>query len=200
MKIAEKSLFALLLRSPWWISLALAAVFVLLSLSLLPGTFRLIGVVAGLPFLAIAGMALHRQWGRPGAAQVARISEAVGAMSWPAFAAMLEASFKRDGCTVQRSKGDAFDFELERPGKDTAGRKVLVSARRWKAARTGIEPLRALQAARAASGATGAIYISIHEVSDNALPFAQAEQITIWRAAEVAHALHRLPLPANPGR
>jgi restriction system protein len=195
--MAENSLFAILLRARWWISIAIAAGLVLLSFVLLPDTFRLIGVVAGLPFIVIGAIALRRQWGRPGAAQVARIAEAAGAMAWPAFAALLESSFRRDGCTIARSSADAFDFELERPGTEHAGRKVLVSARRWKAARTGIEPLRALQAVRESRGAAGAIYVCINEVSEGARRYADDKGITIWQAGEVAHALHGLPLPAR---
>ena len=166
----------------------------LLSFVLLPDTFRLMGIVAGLPFAVIGAIALRKQWGRPGAAQVARITEAAGAMAWPAFAALLESSFRRDGCTIARSNTDAFDFELERPGTEHAGRKVLVSARRWKAARTGIEPLRALQAVREARGASGVIYVCINEVSEGARRFADEKGITIWQAGEVAHALHGLPM------
>ena len=194
MKMAENSLFAILLRARWWISFAIAAALVLLSFVLLPDTFRLMGIVAGLPFAVIGAIALRKQWGRPGAAQVARITEAAGAMAWPAFAALLESSFQRDGCTIARSNVDTFDFELERPGTEHVGRKVLVSARRWKAARTGIEPLRALQAVREARGASGAIYVCINEVSEGARRFADEKGITIWQAGEVAHALYGLPL------
>ena len=48
MKMAENSLFAILLRARWWISFAIAAALVLLSFVLLPDTFRLMGIVAGL--------------------------------------------------------------------------------------------------------------------------------------------------------
>ena len=79
-------------------------------------------------------------------------------------------------------------------GTGPAGRTVLVSARRWKAARTGIEPLRALQAVRESRGASGAIYVCINEVSEGARRFADDKGITIWQAGEVAHALHGLPM------
>lgn len=36
LKMAEKSLFAILLRSPWWVSFSLVAVFALASKALLP--------------------------------------------------------------------------------------------------------------------------------------------------------------------
>jgi restriction system protein len=190
LKLSDRTLFAVLLRSPWWISFAIAAALVLLAMALLPEGYRLIGTVSGLPFIVIGAMAAYRQRGLPGAAQVARTVEAVSEMPWPGFAALLEAAFRRDGYTVSRATSEAFDFELERNG-----RRMLVSARRWKAARTGIEPLRALQAARQTSGAADALYVCIREISDNARPFAVTHGIAIWQGEEVARAVHGLPMP-----
>ena len=36
LRMAENSLFAILLRKPWWLSLAIAGVMALLALALLP--------------------------------------------------------------------------------------------------------------------------------------------------------------------
>ena len=71
---------------------------------------------------------------------------------------------------------------------------MLVSARRWKSAQTGLEPLRALQAAREASEAPDAMFIGLGPISDSARPFAAEHRIAIWQAAELAHALRGLPL------
>jgi restriction system protein len=148
-KMAEKSLFAILLRSPWWISLALAATVGVVAAALLPAEFRVIGALSGLPFAVTAAVkaafAARRQWGRPSSAQVDRTRQAIAAMSWPVFAQALEGGFQRDGYTVRLGTRPALDFELER-----GGRTMVVSARRWKSARTVLEPLRALQAAREA--------------------------------------------------
>ncbi|MDO8340524.1 MAG: restriction endonuclease, partial [Candidatus Woesebacteria bacterium] len=110
-------------------------------------------------------------------------------MAWPAFAALLEQAFRRDGFTVQRGQTAAVDFELERQG-----RRMLVCARRWKSARTGLEALRALQAARAAAEAPDALYIGLGEISANAQPFAAEHRISIWQDAELAQALRGLTL------
>lgn len=187
--MAKNSLFATLLRSPWWISAVIALVLGLLGFALLPDRFRVAGAFAGLPFAVIAAIAAGRQWHLPSAARVAETQQALATMAWPAFAALLEQAFRRDGYTVQRGKTAAVDFELERQG-----RRMLVCARRWKSARTGLEALRALQAVREATDAPDALFVGLGEVSGNAQPFAAEHRIAIWQAAELAQALRGLPL------
>jgi restriction system protein len=184
LKMAEKSLFAVLLRSPWWVSLAIGATVGLVAAAALPRDFRVAGALSGFPFFVIGAMAARRQWGQPSAAQVARTQQEVSAMLWPAFASALEAAFQRDGHQVQRGTVPGVDFVLERQGVTT-----LVSARRWKAARTGLEPLRELQAAREALDAQKALCIALGEFTDNTRPFVQQHGITVWQAAELAQHL-----------
>lgn len=195
LKMASNSLFAILLRSPWWISVAIAVVVGLIAAALLPERFRVIGALSGLPFGVIGAIAARRQWTLPNAAQVAQTQQAVAALAWPAFAALLEQAFRRDGYTVERGQTAAFDFELSRQG-----RRMLVSARRWKSARTGQEALRALQTARDAAEAPDALYIGLGELSENARPFAARHGIAIWQGPELAQALRGLPLDNAPGR
>lgn len=189
LKMAKNSLFSILLRSRWWISLLIGLVLGLVSVALLPDEVRVVGALSGLPFFVIAAMAAIRQWRQPSPARVAQTHETVAAMTWPAFADLLEQVFQREGHTVQRGKTEDFDFELERQG-----RRTLVSARRWKSARTGVENLRALQAARDARAADEALYIALAPLSDQAQPYATAQQIQVWQAEELALALRDLPL------
>jgi restriction system protein len=183
-KMAKNSLFAILLRSPWWISVVIALSLGLLGVAVLPDRFRVVGALSGLPFAVIGVLAARRQWRLPSAARVAQTQEALARMTWPAFATTLEQAFRRDGYTVQRGAGAPADFELER-----AGRRMLVCARRWKSARIGLQDLRALQTACSAEDVSDALYIGLGELSDNAQPFAAEHGITIWGAAELAHAL-----------
>ena len=44
----------------------------------------------GLPFAAIAVMALRRQWHLPNAARIEQTQQALATMAWPAFADLLE--------------------------------------------------------------------------------------------------------------
>ena len=77
---------------------------------------------------------------------------------------------------------------------------MLVCARRWKSARTGLESLRALQAARDAGDAPDALYIGLGALTDTARSFAAEHRIAIWQAAELAQALRGLPLKPAAGR
>jgi restriction system protein len=185
--MAKNSLFAVLLRSPWWMSIAIASALALLAGALLPPAYRLVGALSALPFVVIGALAARRQWRLPSDAQVSRTVQSVRAMAWPEFAGRLEAAFQRDGYSVKRSAVAPVDFELER-----AGRRMLVCARRWKSARTGIEVLRALQAARDAAGAPDALCICLGDLTDNAQPFAAEHRIAVWQSAELAQALRGL--------
>lgn len=189
--MAEKSLFSVLLRSPWWISAAIAAVLALVAAALLPAEFRVVGAVSALPFAVISAMAARRQWRLPNATQVSQTLQSVGRMAWPEFAQTLEEAFRRQGYTVERGSGPAVDFELQRQG-----RRTLVCAKRWKSARVGLEPLRALQAARKAADASDALFIGLGELTDNARPYAAKHRITVWQPADLAQALHA----PKPGR
>ena len=188
-QMAKNSLFAVLLRSPWWISAGIALLLALLSFALLPEAYRVVGALSGAPFVVVAALAARRQWHLPSDARVAETQQALSQMAWPTFAALLEQAFRRDGYSVAPGQAAGVDFELERQG-----RRMVVSARRWKSARTGLEVLRTLQAARDKQEAPDALYIGLGPISDNAQPFATEHRIAVWQAAELAHALRGLPL------
>ncbi len=183
-KMAENSLFAVLLRSSWWISAAIAAGVVGGAVLLLPEAYRVYGGAMGLPFLGIAGMALWKQLQRPSTGRVDRTLDAVRTMTWPAFATVVEDGYRNHGYEVRRVQHAAADFEVT---KDM--RTSLVSGKRWKVARTGIEPLRDLIAAKDARDAHGCIYIAIGEVSDNARQFAAEKRIQLVEGPELAQLL-----------
>jgi restriction system protein len=183
-KMAENSLFAVLLRSSWWISAAIAAGVVGVAVMVLPESYRIYGGAMGLPFLGIAGMALWKQLQRPSTGRVDRTLDAVRTMTWPDFAAVVEDGYRSHGYEVRRVQHAAADFEVT---KDM--RTSLVSGKRWKVARTGIEPLRELIAAKDARDAHGCIYIAIGEVSDNARQFAAQKRIQLVEGPELAQLL-----------
>jgi restriction system protein len=189
LRMAENSLFAILLRQRWWVSAAIALAIGGVSAALLPPDWRVAGALSGFPFAVIAAMAAWRGRHTPSADRVAQVDAALHAMPWPAFAALLEQAFQRDGHEVRRSNGVGADFELLRKGQT-----LLVSARRWKSARTGLETLRELQAAREKADA-GALCIGLGEVSEPAAAYAAQHRIAVWRAAELAEALRGFPLP-----
>lgn len=193
LKMPRNSLFAILLRSRWWVSAAVGAVLALVAAALLPDGYRLVGALSTAPFFIIAALAARRQAGLPSAAEVEQWRQDLAGMAWPAFADLLEQAFRRDGHEVRRADGQAgWDFELQR-----GGRTMLVAARRWKSARAGLEPLRALQSARVSAGADDALVISLAELTDAARAFAVAEGIAVWQADELARAFRGMHTPVS---
>lgn len=187
LKMAKNSLFAILLRSPWWISFAISAALGLLAAALLPDQYRIVGALsASVPFAVVGAIALRRQWALPSAAELARTQQAVANMAWPEFSSLLEAALHREGWSTEPGAKPPVDFVMTR-----RGRTMLVSAKRWKSARTGLESLRALQAAREAADVEDALYISLGELTDNARPFATEHRIEIWQAGELAQVLRQ---------
>jgi restriction system protein len=184
LKMAENSLFAILLRSPWWISMAIAVLLSLAATAMLPARFSSFGSAAGFPFLTIGIIAAWRQLQAPSATRVARIVETVGAMPWRDFADALEQAYRRDGHEVRRLAGPAADFEIVK-----AGRTVLVSAKRWKVAGTGVEPLRELHAAMEKTRAQASVYVAIGQLTDNARRFAAEKNIRVMQGADLAELL-----------
>lgn len=185
-RMAENSLFAVLLRSPWWISIGIAALITGLAKVIMPAIPLGYAVFAGLPFLAIGTLAAWRQLRAPSANRVAKTLEAVRGMSWPDFSSALEDAFSKDGYTVSRLDAAAADFEMTK-----AGRTALVACKRWKVARTGVEPLRDLAAAKDAREANDCIYVAIGEITDGARKFALKNRIRLIDGTELAKLLPR---------
>ncbi len=105
-------------------------------------------------------------------------------MSWDEFSAALEDAFRRDGYAVSRLNIAGADLELTR-----SGRVSLVGCKRWKVARTGVEPLRELDAAKQAREAHECIYVAADEITDNARAFAAEKNIRLLHDAELANLL-----------
>jgi restriction system protein len=190
LEMHQNSLFAILLRSPWWISIAIAAGLAAASTFVVPLEYA---VFVGLPFFVIGVVAAWRQLRAPSAARVVAALEATRAMSWPEFAGAMEEAFRRQGYRVDRLDGAKGDFALAR-----GGRTALVSCKRWKVARTGVEPLRELDAARRAREASEGIYVAAGEITDQALEFAGRNGIRVVRGADLAALLPRRPAPRSP--
>jgi restriction system protein len=174
LEMAENSLFAILMRGPWWVSAAIAAALIALSFWALPPAYAAFGAAGAAPFVVIAAIAGWRQLKAPSARRVAQTADAARAMSWPAFSGAVEDAFRREGYEVSRVGGPAADFNLKK-----GYRISLVSCKRWKAARTGVEPLRELHAAKEACDAHECIYVATGEITDNARKFAADKSIRL---------------------
>ena len=178
-KMSEKSLFAVLLRSPWWISFVLVAVIALAAGALLPKEYAGVGMLGGFPFFVIGCMAMWRQRNLPSAAEIEKGMGMLSSMGWRDFSALLETAFTRQGYTVKHLNGAA-DMQLEKKGVLT-----VVSAKRWKAAALGVESLRELVAARDALEARNGVCITLGQVSAKANEYAEQNRITLISDADL---------------
>lgn len=184
LKMKENSLFAVLLRSPWWISFLVAAVIGLVATAAMPAQYRPFAIFAGGPFFIIGCMAAWRQWRAPSAAGTTLILSEAAQMSSSAFMAAVAAGFRRQGYEVLDYAGQGADFEA-----DKSGRIALIACKRWKAARHGVEPLRELHAAAQRRGARDCVYVALGELSDNARRFAVESKIDVVQGVRLAQLL-----------
>jgi restriction system protein len=180
LKMAQNSLFSILLRSPWWISFAIGLAFVLLSKVVLPDNLWVYGAFGSLAFFVIGGMAFVKQWHLPSQKTVEATAAKVGEMSWKTFSDSLESAFIKDGYEVKKIDGPA-DFLIIK-----AGRIGIVSAKRWKAAQHSEESLQALYAARDNYDARDCTLVALGQLSEKASAFAKARNVQIMQGAGLA--------------
>lgn len=176
--MTKESLFSILVRSPWWLSLIIAAAMFALVRLFLPD---IAAFFAALPFVAVAGYAGWRQLHTPGAANVADMLGKLRAMPWENFSAVIEEAFRRDGYSVTEIANGAGDLELRKDGRLT-----VVSCKRWKVAQTGAGPLRELLDAKQARDAQDCIYVAAGDFTANARKFAAEKTIKLLSDTELA--------------
>lgn len=181
LRMSDKSLFALLLRSPWWISIVLALVVALIAGALVPKPYSAVGALGGFPFFVIGIIAAWRQRHAPDPARMNQVLERLAAMSWREFSAGLEQVYASQGYAVTHLHAGAADLKLEKNGQ-----VILVGAKRWKAAALGVEVVRDLVAARGSTNASSSVCISLHPVTDKARLFAEENAVKLISEMELA--------------
>jgi len=180
----KETLFSVLSRSPWWLSVIIAAVLFAGTRLLLPDIAALF---AALPFLALAGYAGWRQSRAPSVANVEETLGKLRAMSWENFSAVIGEAFRRDGYTVTEIPGNAADLELRKNG-----RVSIACCKRWKVAHAGVGPLRELHAAMQARDADECIYVAAGDLTANARAFASEKAIRLLNGAALVKLVARV--------
>lgn len=179
----KDSLFAILSRAPWWMSVVIAAALFAGIRLFLPD---IAAFFAALPFLVIAAYAGWRQFRAPSAADATDMLARLRAMSWETFSVVIGAAFRHDGYTVTEIDNDTADFELRKNG-----RVSIVSCKRWKVAQTGVGPLRDLHAAKEAHDAQECIYVTAGDITANASTFAAGHAMRLLHGAALGDLVAR---------
>jgi restriction system protein len=180
-KMSDKSLFAILLRSPWWYSFLIAAVLLLLARVFLPEAFRAVGMLSSIPFAILGVIAAWRQRDKPSPERVSMALDQLAQLPWKQFLPIMEQAFVQQGFTVTQLNSNAADLQLEK-----LGRVTLVSCKRWKAATLGVEVLRDLKAMQVSQEASYSACISLSLPTGVALKFAKENAIQLICQDELA--------------
>jgi restriction system protein len=184
LKMAQNSLFSILMRSPWWISVAIGFAFVGISKLVLPDAYWIFGAFGSLAFFVIGIMAFFKQWKLPSADRVSQVTEKVANLSWKDFSEKLERSFVHDGYAVKRIEGAA-DFVVTKNG-----RVGIVCAKRWKAAQQSEEIVQALYSAKETYGAADCTIITLGLLSEKAKRFADAHRVDVMQGPGIAQLMN----------
>jgi restriction system protein len=185
LKMSEKSLFATLLRAPWWVSFVVMLAVALAAGALLPDAYKTAGMLGGFPFLVIGVMAAWRQRNALSNDRIEALTGQARAMAWREFAAVVETALRKQGFEVRPLNNGPAYFEIEKNGRIT-----LVSAKRWKAASVGAEPLRELLAAVESQEAFSCSCMSLGAFSPAAVALAQQHPLQLLGPTEIAQLVH----------
>ncbi|MDB5811610.1 MAG: hypothetical protein JWN94_3732 [Betaproteobacteria bacterium] len=182
--VKKDSLFDVLSRQPWWLSVGVGVALFASARLFLP---ELMAGAVALPFIGIACYAGWRQLQAPSATNVTEMLGRIRGMPWENFSALLVEAFRRDGYTVSEIYQGAVDLKL-----DKSGRISIVSCKRWKVAQTGIGPLKDLRDVKDSNDASECIYVAAGDFTANALTFAKDKSIRLLNDAALAKLIARV--------
>lgn len=180
-KIAKGSLFAYLLRSPWWYSALIGLFVIAVSVGITEGQYIALCIAGAFPFWGIAGFRAYKQSKQPSAKRVVEVIEQAQKLPAKTIAEKVASNYINSGFQSSEFKGSEAQLVLSK-----GYRKILLSSKRFKAANTGIEPLKALVAAGERVEATGYLYVSFGEVTTSANKFAESNNIEIIQQQRLA--------------
>jgi restriction system protein len=175
--MAKDTLFHILSRQPWWVTLLVAFVLFWVGYAIFPPVAPFLVV----PFVLLAayiGFVQFRK-GVPGNVQE-RLAD-LRAMPWDTFSAAVADAYRKLGYTVLPSAGAGYDFRLVRDGSTT-----LLSCRRWKVNQVGEGPVRELAQAVEREDASRGICLAAGEFTVPARKMAANEPLALISGADLA--------------
>jgi restriction system protein len=180
-KMAKGSLFAVLLRSPWWYSVLIGLLIILISVAVTDVKYLILSITVTMPFFLIGGYAGFKQSQQPSQNRVLEVYQQAKQMSAVNISEKIAANYIKSGYQSNVFKGNDADLEFVRGHQN-----LLLCSKRFKAANTGIEPLKRLVAAGEAIEARGYLYLTLGEVSAPAQKYAQENNIEIIESNRLA--------------
>jgi len=175
--VAEQTtLFQLLARQPWWVTVLVALGLFWIAYAVYPS----IAPFFALPFVLLAIYIAIQQWRSGVPSDPTEKLGLLRAMSWENFSALVGEAYKREGYQVTPSTEQGYDFALAKNGRVT-----LVHCRRWKVNQVGADPVRELAQAVDRKEASRGICLATGEFSAPARKLAAAEPVMLVSGAEL---------------
>ena len=174
--MARQTLFSILSRQPWWVTLLVAFVLFWVTYAIFPPVAPFITV----PFLLLAGYIGFVQFRKGVPGNVGERLAALRAMTWEEFSAAVTEAYRKQGYTVLPSEGAGYDFKLVKDSRTT-----LLQCRRWKVNQVGAAPVRELAQAVERGEAARGICLAAGEFSVPARKLAAGEPLTLISGSDL---------------
>ena len=178
--MAKETLFHILLRQPWWITVLVA----ILLFALTHAIFPPLAPFVALPFAGLAVYIAYRQWRGSSPVDADERLAALRAMSWEEFSDIVAAAYTRHGYVVAGAERPGYDYTLTR-----GSRVTLLQCRRWRVNQVGIGPVRELARAVEREEATSGICISAGDFSEPARKLIATEPVILVSGVELVKLL-----------
>lgn len=178
--MAQDTLFRILLRQPWWITLIVAAILFALAHAIFPP----VAAFVALPFAGLAVYIAYRQWRGTSPVDADERLAALRAMSWEEFSALLTAAYSRRGYHVAAAERPGYDYALTKGGRIT-----LLQCRRWRVSQVGVGPVRELARAVEREEAMNGICVSASTFTEPARKLVASEPVTLLSGLELVELL-----------
>jgi restriction system protein len=186
--VAKETLFSILLRQPWWITVLVAFALFWVGYAIYPP----IAPFVALPFAVLAIYIAFVQWRRGGPLDVPDTLATLRTMPWEKFSAVIADAYRKQGYRVSPSTGRGYDFKLEKDG-----RVMLLHCRRWKVNQVGAGPVRELAQAVEQNEASRGICLAAGEFSVPARSAAASDPVTLLSGRELAALVGKLRKTAH---
>jgi restriction system protein len=183
MAARKDTLFHILSRQPWWVTLIVAFALYWVALWIFPPVAPFITV----PFVVLAGYIGYTQLRSGSPADAGERLAALRDMSWDEFSAAVTAGYRKQGYDVAPSEGRGYDFRLTK-----GGRVTLLQCRQWKVNQVGVAPIRELAKAVERDDASRGICLAAGDFSAPARKAASSEPVTLVSGEDLAELVGRV--------
>lgn len=208
----DESLLNLLVRLPWWMSLALAIVVYVFFRFVIPlfsfenpiidGMARFcphIAPVLLLLLVFVAAVSAVISWQNRRMLDAQKGLETVKDLSWRDFETLVGEVFKRKGYFVLENPGDGPDGGVDlRLRKD--GKKVYVQCKHWKTRQVGVKIVRELYGAMTDKKVDEGIVVTYGAFSKEARDFARGKPISLIGGKELVGLIKEVQKNAEVSR